>query len=103
MDNPVYLQQARKERYPSDLTLAGFQPGTHPFCKVLGGIQTPPKPRFDVSTPESLSLRGVIQKLQALPLSETAPVSIVIGTFIVCRPAVFKEPGSVNHKETGRN
>jgi hypothetical protein len=56
-----------------------------------------------VSTPESLSLRGVIQKLQALPLSETAPVSIVIGTFIVCRPAVFKEPGSVNHKETGRN
>ena len=73
------------------------------FCKVLGGIQTPPKPRFDVSTPESLSLCGVIQKLQALPLSETAPVSIVIGTFIVCRPAVFKEPGSVNHKETGRN
>jgi hypothetical protein len=56
-----------------------------------------------VSTPESLSLCGVIQKLQALPLSETAPVSIVIGTFIVCRPAVFKEPGSVNHKETGRN
>jgi len=36
LDNTVYLQQARKERYPSDLTLAGFQPGTHPFLQCPG-------------------------------------------------------------------
>tara|TARA_R100001039_G_C1815492_1_gene85696 strand:+ start:515 stop:685 length:171 start_codon:yes stop_codon:yes gene_type:complete len=56
-----------------------------------------------VSQPESLSLQGIIQRLLALPLSESVPVSIVIGTFIIYRPAVFKESGSVNHKETGRN
>jgi len=56
-----------------------------------------------VSQPESLSLQGIVQRHLALPLSESVPVSIVIGTFIIYRPAVFKAPGSVNHKETGRN